>query len=77
MIRRLGRRWTQLHRLVYVAAIGGVLAAYLRIARIVLRSIGAPAALMNAITDAIGVKDLAMPATPQTVWRAMQNRKAA
>ena len=40
-------------------------------------AIGAPAALMNAITDAIGVKDLAMPATPQTVWRALQNRKAA
>jgi carbon-monoxide dehydrogenase large subunit len=35
-------------------------------------AIGAPAALMNAITDAIGVKDLAMPATAQTVWRAMQ-----
>ncbi|MBI2754917.1 MAG: xanthine dehydrogenase family protein molybdopterin-binding subunit [Betaproteobacteria bacterium] len=40
-------------------------------------AIGAPAALMNAITDAIGVKDLAMPATPQTVWRAIQSRKAA
>ncbi len=40
-------------------------------------AIGSPAALMNAITDAIGVKDLAMPATPQTVWRALQNKKAA
>jgi carbon-monoxide dehydrogenase large subunit len=40
-------------------------------------AIGAPAALMNAITDALGVKDLPMPATPQTVWRALQNRKAA
>jgi carbon-monoxide dehydrogenase large subunit len=40
-------------------------------------AIGSPAALMNAITDAIGVKDLPMPATPQTVWRALQNRKAA
>ena len=40
-------------------------------------AIGAPAALMNAITDAIGVKDLPMPATPQTVWRAIQNQKAA
>jgi aerobic carbon-monoxide dehydrogenase large subunit len=39
-------------------------------------AIGAPAALMNAITDAIGVRDLAMPATPQTVWRALQARKA-
>jgi len=40
-------------------------------------AIGSPAALMNAITDAIGAKDLAMPATPQNVWRALQNRKAA
>jgi carbon-monoxide dehydrogenase large subunit len=38
-------------------------------------AIGAPAALMNAITDALGVRDLAMPATPQTVWRAI-HRKA-
>jgi len=35
-------------------------------------AIGAPAAVMNAITDALGVKDLTMPATAQTVWRAMQ-----
>jgi sulfoxide reductase heme-binding subunit YedZ len=28
MIRRLGRRWQQLHRLVYVAAIGGVIHFY-------------------------------------------------
>jgi carbon-monoxide dehydrogenase large subunit len=34
-------------------------------------AIGAPAAVMNAITDAIGVKDLPMPATAQTVWRSM------
>ena len=40
-------------------------------------AIGAPAALMNAITDALGVKDLPMPATPQTVWKALQARKAA
>jgi carbon-monoxide dehydrogenase large subunit len=40
-------------------------------------AIGAPAALMNAITDALGVKDLPMPATPQTVWRALQQKKAA
>jgi carbon-monoxide dehydrogenase large subunit len=37
-------------------------------------AIGAPAALMNAITDALGVRDLAMPATPQTVWRAIQQK---
>jgi aerobic carbon-monoxide dehydrogenase large subunit len=35
-------------------------------------AIAAPAAVINAITDAIGVRDLAMPATSQTVWRALQ-----
>ena len=40
-------------------------------------AIGAPAALMNAITDALGIKDLPMPATPQAVWKALQNKKAA
>jgi carbon-monoxide dehydrogenase large subunit len=40
-------------------------------------AIGAPAALINAITDALGVKDIAMPATPQTVWRALQQKKTA
>jgi carbon-monoxide dehydrogenase large subunit len=35
-------------------------------------AIGAPAAVMNAITDAIGVRDVAMPATAQNLWRAMQ-----
>jgi carbon-monoxide dehydrogenase large subunit len=35
-------------------------------------AIAAPAALMNAITDAIGHEDVTMPATPQTVWRAIQ-----
>jgi carbon-monoxide dehydrogenase large subunit len=33
-------------------------------------AIGAPAALINAITDALGVRDLEMPATSQRVWRA-------
>jgi carbon-monoxide dehydrogenase large subunit len=32
---------------------------------------------MNAITDAIGVKDLPMPASPHNVWRALKSRKAA
>jgi CO/xanthine dehydrogenase Mo-binding subunit len=32
---------------------------------------------MNAITDAIGVRDLAMPATAETVWRAIAMKKAA
>ncbi|MEK6245092.1 MAG: xanthine dehydrogenase family protein molybdopterin-binding subunit [Pseudomonadota bacterium] len=40
-------------------------------------AIGAPAALMNAITDALGVKDMPMPATPQTVWQTLKNKKAA
>ena len=35
-------------------------------------AIGAPPAVINAITDAIGTNDLAMPATPQAVWRAIQ-----
>ncbi|MGH8669016.1 MAG: xanthine dehydrogenase family protein molybdopterin-binding subunit [Burkholderiales bacterium] len=35
-------------------------------------AIGAPAAVMNAITDALGVKDLPMPATAQSVWRSLQ-----
>jgi carbon-monoxide dehydrogenase large subunit len=35
-------------------------------------AIGAPAAVMNAITDALGVKDLPMPATAHTVWRLLQ-----
>jgi carbon-monoxide dehydrogenase large subunit len=38
-------------------------------------AIGAPAAVMNAITDALGVKDVPMPATAQTVWKSM--KKAA
>jgi carbon-monoxide dehydrogenase large subunit len=40
-------------------------------------AIGAPAALMNAITDALGVKDMPMPASPQNVWNALKSRKAA
>ena len=35
-------------------------------------AIGAPAAVMNAMCDALGVKDLEMPATPERVWRALQ-----
>ena len=45
-------------------------------------AIGAPAALMNAITDALsvyGIQDLPMPASPQTVWKAIRaaQQKAA
>jgi carbon-monoxide dehydrogenase large subunit len=35
-------------------------------------AIGSPPAVINAITDAIGNNDLTMPATPQTVWKAMK-----
>lgn len=35
-------------------------------------AIGAPAALMNAIWDAIGVR-IEMPATPERVWRAIRS----
>jgi aerobic carbon-monoxide dehydrogenase large subunit len=40
-------------------------------------AIGAPVALMNALTDALGVRDLEMPATPQRIWRSLQQRKKA
>jgi carbon-monoxide dehydrogenase large subunit len=37
-------------------------------------AIGSPPAVMNAITDAIGVH-VSMPATPEKVWRALQSRQ--
>jgi carbon-monoxide dehydrogenase large subunit len=40
-------------------------------------AIGAPAAVMNAITDALGVKDVPMPATAQTVWKSLQEKAHA
>ncbi|MGO9006395.1 MAG: xanthine dehydrogenase family protein molybdopterin-binding subunit [Beijerinckiaceae bacterium] len=33
-------------------------------------AIASPAAVINAITDALGHEEIAMPATPQAVWRA-------
>ncbi|ESY74713.1 carbon-monoxide dehydrogenase [Mesorhizobium sp. LNHC252B00] len=38
-------------------------------------AIGSPPAVINAITDAIGSNDLAMPATPSTVWAAIRATK--
>jgi carbon-monoxide dehydrogenase large subunit len=35
-------------------------------------AIGAPAAVINAITDALGVKDIPMPANAQAVWKTLQ-----
>jgi aerobic carbon-monoxide dehydrogenase large subunit len=41
-------------------------------------AIAATPAVINAITDALGIKDIEMPATPQRVWAAAQGmRKAA
>ena len=34
-------------------------------------TIGAPAAVMSALLDALQIPDLEMPATPERVWRAM------
>ncbi|MFZ5609337.1 MAG: xanthine dehydrogenase family protein molybdopterin-binding subunit [Pseudomonadota bacterium] len=39
-------------------------------------AIGAPAAVINAVTDALGCKDIAMPATPQRLWRALREKAA-
>jgi carbon-monoxide dehydrogenase large subunit len=39
-------------------------------------AIAAPAAVINAITDALGHEDIAMPATPQAVWRAARKSPA-
>ena len=35
-------------------------------------AIAAPAAVMNAITNALGTEAIDMPATPATVWAALQ-----
>ncbi len=40
-------------------------------------AIAAPAAVMNAITDALGVVDVAMPASPNTVWSVIQDNATA
>ena len=35
-------------------------------------AIGAPAAILNAVTDALGTNDVSMPATAEKVWRALR-----
>ena len=35
-------------------------------------AIGSLPAVINAICNALGVKDVPMPATPYTVWKAVQ-----
>ncbi|AZO74946.1 MULTISPECIES: xanthine dehydrogenase family protein molybdopterin-binding subunit [unclassified Mesorhizobium] len=38
-------------------------------------AIGSPPAVINAITDALGVVDIAMPASPSIVWSAIHAKK--
>ncbi len=40
-------------------------------------AIAAPAAVMNAITNALGTENISMPATSEKVWRACQSVKQA
>ena len=40
-------------------------------------AIAAPAAVMNAITHALGTEKIDMPATPSAVWRAIQDQAPA
>lgn len=40
-------------------------------------AIAAPPAVINAITDAIGHEDIAMPATPRAVWHAIRKARPA
>ena len=40
-------------------------------------AIAAPPAVINAITDALGIREITMPATSQVVWAAMQHMKKA
>ena len=40
-------------------------------------AIAAPAAVMNAVTDALGVRDLPMPASPHQVWSVMNDLRRA
>jgi carbon-monoxide dehydrogenase large subunit len=40
-------------------------------------AIASPAAVMNAVTDALGLKEFNMPATPSRVWAAIHRTRAA
>jgi carbon-monoxide dehydrogenase large subunit len=40
-------------------------------------TVGALPAIMSAIADALGVLHIDMPATPERVWRALREKKAA
>jgi aerobic carbon-monoxide dehydrogenase large subunit len=38
-------------------------------------AIGSPPAVINAICNALGLKDMPMPASPHAVWQAIQNQR--
>jgi len=40
-------------------------------------AIAAPAAVINAVTDALGISNIDMPATPEKVWGAIQQSRQA
>jgi carbon-monoxide dehydrogenase large subunit len=40
-------------------------------------AIGAPPAVINAVVDALGVRHVDMPATPERLWRLAQERQRA
>jgi len=40
-------------------------------------SIASPPAIINAITDALGVREIEMPATPARVWAAIAGHQLA
>ena len=40
-------------------------------------AIGSPQAVISALTDALGVRHVDMPATPSAIWNALQNKRAA
>ena len=39
-------------------------------------AIASPPAVINALTDALGVRDLAMPATPALIWKTLADKAA-
>ena len=40
-------------------------------------AIGAPQAVISALTDALSVAHIDMPATPQAIWEALNGQKEA
>jgi carbon-monoxide dehydrogenase large subunit len=38
-------------------------------------TVGAPPAVIGAIANALEIDDIAMPATPEKIWRAVENKK--